>query len=156
MPYLKIVCRLGESADPWILRRARGGYPYAPRGRYAEVAQDAEPDLRELITARRAELQVQAEELAVQLQAVRDELEELTVAERVARRLAEEVSAEAMRKTPPAVQVAGRAVLAVPQRERDMDESVLPADYQKIMDVVRRAGGPVMVRQVCTELGVSL
>jgi hypothetical protein len=46
------------------------------------VAQDAEVDLRELITARRAELELQAEKLSQQLQGVRDELEELTVAER--------------------------------------------------------------------------
>ena len=37
-----------------------------------------------------------------------------------------------------------------------MDETVLPADYQRIMDVVRRADGPVMVKQVCGELGISL
>jgi repressor of nif and glnA expression len=37
-----------------------------------------------------------------------------------------------------------------------MDESVLPVDYQRITDVVRRADGPVMVKQVCTELGISL
>ncbi|MFF6815967.1 hypothetical protein ACFZAG_39970 [Streptomyces sp. NPDC012403] len=58
--------------------------------------------------------------------------------------------------TPPAGQVAGRAVLAVPPRERGMDEAVLPADYQRITDVVRRADGPVMVKQVCGELGISL
>ncbi|WP_406723621.1 hypothetical protein WJ438_01540 [Streptomyces sp. GD-15H] len=121
------------------------------------MAQDAEPDLRELITARRAELEVQAEKLSLQLQEVRDELEELAVAERVARRLAEQVRAEAgSAVTPSAGQVAGRVVLAVPQRERGMDETVLPADYQRIMDVVRRADGPVMVKQVCTELGISL
>jgi len=120
------------------------------------VAQDAEPDLRELITARRAELEVQAEKLSQQLQEVRDELEELAVAERVARRLAEQVRTEAERTvTPSAGQVAGRAVLAVPQRERGMDETVLPTDYQRIMDVVRRADGPVMVKQVCGELGIS-
>jgi hypothetical protein len=95
--------------------------------------------------------------LSQQLQEVRDELEELTVAERVARRLAEQVRAESEPAVPsPARQVAGRAVLAVPQREQGMDEMVLPADYQRIMDVVRRADGPVMVKQVCGELGISL
>ncbi|WP_019063383.1 hypothetical protein [Streptomyces prunicolor] len=95
--------------------------------------------------------------MSQQLQEVRDELEELTVAERVARRLAERVRTEAESAvTSPAGHVAGRAVSAVPQRERDMDETVLPADYQRIMDVVRRADGPVMVKQVCGELGVSL
>jgi hypothetical protein len=95
--------------------------------------------------------------LSQQLQEVRDELEELTVAERVARRLAEQVRAESEPAVPsPARQVAGRAVLAVPQREQGMDEMVLPADYQRIMDVVRRADGPVMVKQVCGELRISL
>lgn len=121
------------------------------------MAQDAEPGLRELITARRAELELQAEKLSQQLQVVRDELEELTVAERVVHRLTDQLRAEAERiVTPPAVQVAGRAVLAVPQRERGMDETVLPGDYQRVMDVVRRADGPVMVKQVCGELGISL
>ncbi len=36
-----------------------------------------------------------------------------------------------------------------------MDGAVLPADYQRIMDVVRRVEGPVMVKQVCGELGMS-
>jgi hypothetical protein len=123
-----------------------------------QVARDAEPGLRELITARRAELESQAEKLSEQLQEVRDELEELAVAERVARRLVEQLHAETERETTPtqaAGQVAGRAVLLVPQRERGMDEVVLPEDYQRIMDVVRRADTPVMVKQVCGELGMS-
>ncbi|QOV36950.1 hypothetical protein IM697_00265 [Streptomyces ferrugineus] len=78
---------------------------------------------------------------------MRDELEELAVAERVARRLAEQLHAKTEREATPtqaAGQVAGRAALLVPQRERCMDEAVLPADYQQIMDVVRRAQGPVI------------
>ncbi|MEU2872795.1 hypothetical protein ABZ769_26880 [Streptomyces olivoreticuli] len=62
-------------------------------------------DLRELITGRRAELELQAEKLSQQLQEVRDELEELTVAERVAHRLAEQMRAE----SEPAVTIACRA-----------------------------------------------
>lgn len=123
------------------------------------MARDAEPDLRELITARRAELDLQTEKLSQQLQEVRDELEELAVAERVARRLAEQLHVDTEREAMPsrtAGQVAGRAVLLVPQRERGMDEAALPADYQQIMDVVRRAEGPVMVKQVCAELGIPL
>ncbi|GAB2744378.1 hypothetical protein [Streptomyces bullii] len=74
----------------------------------------------------------------------------------MARRLAEQVRTEAERTaTGPAGQVAGRAVLAVPPRERGMDDAVLPADYQRIMEVVRRADGPVMVKQVCGELGIA-
>lgn len=56
---------------------------------------DPEPDLRGLIVARRAELEAQAEKLSEQLRAAREELEELTVAERVARRLAEQLHAGA-------------------------------------------------------------
>lgn len=52
-------------------------------------------------------------------------------------------------------QVAGRAVLLVPQHERRADETVLPEDYQRITDVVRRADGPVMVKQICRELGIA-
>ncbi|WP_406436964.1 BlaI/MecI/CopY family transcriptional regulator [Streptomyces sp. NBC_01613] len=33
--------------------------------------------------------------------------------------------------------------------------AVLPEDYQRIMDVVRRADTSVMVKQVCAELGMS-
>ncbi|MGW1102452.1 hypothetical protein [Streptomyces sp. NPDC002540] len=119
---------------------------------------DAEPDLRELITAQRSELEAQAEKLSQRLQEVRDELEELAVAERVAYRLVGQLHAETERETTPAQaagQFAGRAVLLVPQRERGMDEAVLPEDYQRIMDVVRRADGPVMVKQVGAELGMS-
>jgi hypothetical protein len=120
-----------------------------------QVARDAEPDLHGLITARRAELELQAENLSQQLHEVRDELEELTVAERVARRLAEQLNAETRTTPGGAGQVAGRAVLLVPQRERNTDETVLPVDYRRIMDVVRRADTPVMVKQVCCELGMS-
>ncbi|WP_433920746.1 hypothetical protein OIE50_50495 [Streptomyces canus] len=87
-----------------------------------------------------------------------DELEELAVAERVARRLVEQLHAETEREatlTQAAGQSAGRAVLLVPQREHGMDEAVLQDDYQRIMDVVRRADTPVMVKQVCAELGMS-
>lgn len=58
------------------------------------MARDAEPGLRELITARRAELEAQAKKLSQRLQEVRDELEELAVAERVACRLVEELHTE--------------------------------------------------------------
>ncbi|MFK4106691.1 hypothetical protein ACI2L1_42930 [Streptomyces sp. NPDC019531] len=122
------------------------------------MAQHAEPALRTLITARRAELEVQAEKLSQQLQEVRDELEELAVAERVARRLAGQLHAATEAEATPSLaagQVAGRAVLLVPQCERSADEAVLPADYQRIMDVMRRADTPVMVKQVCVELGIS-
>lgn len=46
-------------------------------------------------------------------------------------------------------------MLLVPQHERGAEETVLPDDYQRITDVVRRADGPVMVKQVCRELEMS-
>ncbi|MFI2207884.1 hypothetical protein ACH47Z_46125 [Streptomyces sp. NPDC020192] len=119
-----------------------------------QVAKNAKPDLRELITARGTELVMQAEKLSQRLQEV---LEELTVAERVALRPAEQLHVETKQETPPpggAGQVAGRAVL-VPQRERDTEETVLPEDYQRIIDVVRRTDTPIMVKQVCGELKMS-
>ncbi|MFI9046975.1 hypothetical protein [Streptomyces sp. NPDC053427] len=42
------------------------------------MARDAEPDLRELITVRSAELEVQAQKLSQRFQEVRDDLEGLT------------------------------------------------------------------------------
>lgn len=44
-------------------------------------------------------------------------------------------------------------MLLVPQRERGLNEAVLPADYQRIMEVVRRVDAPVM--EVCAELRMS-
>lgn len=155
MSELKIVCHLGDHGSTGF--PACAGRLSVRSGREVHrVVQDAEPDLRELITARRTELELQAEKLSQQLQEVREELEELAVAERVARRLAEQLRVEREAVPAPAAgQVAGRAVLLVPPCERGMDEAVLPADYQRIMDVVRRAEGPVMVRQVCAGLGMS-
>lgn len=91
------------------------------------------------------------------LQEVRDSWK-LAVAERVAHRPTEQLHAETEGEATPtqaAGQVADRAVLLVPQRERGTDEAVLPEDYQRIMEVVRRADGPVMVKQVCAELAMS-
>lgn len=84
MSELKTVCRFGDHGftDSPVWAR----HPSVASGREVrQVARDAKPDLRELITARRAELEAQAEKLGQQLQEVRDELEELTVAERVTR-----------------------------------------------------------------------
>ncbi|MFJ1912665.1 hypothetical protein ACIOGX_12105 [Streptomyces sp. NPDC088147] len=40
-------------------------------------------------------------------------------------------------------QVGGRAVLMVPHREPGAEETALPPEYQRILTVVRQAGGPV-------------
>ncbi|NUV72415.1 MULTISPECIES: hypothetical protein [unclassified Streptomyces] len=44
------------------------------------------------------------------------------------------------------VQTGGRGVPLVPKREAGMSEDALPPDYQQIMSIVRKAGGPVRVK----------
>jgi hypothetical protein len=110
----------------------------------------------ERITARRSELDTLAEELAMQLQEVQAEREELVIAERVLNRLAEQDRAaeEAAAAVAPApARLAGRAVLLIPHRGENPDEAALPADYRKILAIVRAADGPVQVRGVGEELG---
>lgn len=112
----------------------------------------------ELITARRSELDTLAEELAEQLAEVQAEREELPIAERVLNRPAEQdrAAAEAAATvTPTPARVAGRAVLLVPHRSENPDNAALPADYRKILAIVRAADGPVRVRAVGEELGLQ-
>jgi hypothetical protein len=117
--------------------------------------------MRELerITACRSELDTLAEELAKRLQEVQAEREELVVAERVLNRLAEQDRAEAEAAAavaPAPARVAGRAVLLIPHRSENNDEAALPADYRKILAIVREADGPVQVRAVGEELGLEV
>ncbi|MER6961681.1 hypothetical protein ABT335_48495, partial [Streptomyces sp. NPDC000618] len=56
---------------------------------------------------------------------------------------------------PAAARVAGRAVLLIPHRGGTGDEAALPADYRKILAIVRAADGPVQVRAVGEELGLE-
>ncbi|MET7551262.1 hypothetical protein ABZS95_37715 [Streptomyces sp. NPDC005479] len=81
--------------------------------------------IAERIAARRAELDELEEQLVKQLDQVRDERDELAVAERVWRRMAERFAGERVAAAPATVQVAGRAVLLVPHREG----GVLPPEY---------------------------
>jgi hypothetical protein len=53
-------------------------------------------------------------------------------------------------------QVAGRAVMLIPHRTPDVEETMLPPDYQRIVAAVRQAAGPVMARQVGEMLGVGV
>ncbi|MGY4920845.1 hypothetical protein ACWD9K_37945 [Streptomyces sp. 900116325] len=113
----------------------------------------------EKIAARRAELDQLAESLTKQLAEVEGEREELVVAERVLRRLyeqeAEATAAEQNAGTPRLVQVAGRSVLKVPHRSEVADASALPVDYQRMLQIVKAAGGPLMVKEVGAELGID-
>jgi uncharacterized protein (DUF849 family) len=52
--------------------------------------------------------------------------------------------------------VAGRAVLLIPHRSETPDETALPADYRKILAIVRAADGPVQVRSIGEELGLQV
>jgi hypothetical protein len=113
----------------------------------------------ERITARRSELDALAEELSKRLEEVQAEREELVIAERVLHRLAEQDRGEgeaAAAVAPVKAQVAGRAVLLIPHRGDDPDETALPDDYRKILAIVRAADGPVQVRTVGDELGLEV
>jgi hypothetical protein len=113
----------------------------------------------ERITARRSELDALAEELAKRLVEVEAEREELAIAERVLHRLAGQDRADkeaAGVLTPVKAQVAGRAVLLIPHRGETGDEAALPADYRRILAIVRATGGPVQVRAVGEELGLEV
>ncbi|MEV5064716.1 hypothetical protein AB0K94_26990 [Streptomyces sp. NPDC053794] len=112
----------------------------------------------EKIAARRAELDGLAEALAKQLAEVDAEREELAVAERVLRRLYEQEAEEGAGRNasaPQRVEVAGRSVLKVPHRREVPDTSALPGDYQRMLEIVKAAGGLVMVKEVGAELGID-
>ncbi|WP_413751749.1 hypothetical protein NRF20_45580 [Streptomyces sp. R-74717] len=59
---------------------------------------------------------------------------------------------------PPATQASGAGgMLLVPHRVEGMSEEVLPADYQRIVQVVAGASdGPVKTREVCEKLGLGV
>ncbi|MFD7853494.1 hypothetical protein ACFV6B_04250 [Streptomyces microflavus] len=115
-----------------------------------------DPELLERITARRAELDQLEERLAKQLTEVRAERDELAVAERVLERVSEQIADERVSVSPVPAQVGNRAVMLIPHRTSDVEESLLPPDYQRILATVRQAAGPVMARQVGELLGVDV
>ncbi|MGW0858789.1 hypothetical protein [Streptomyces sp. NPDC002690] len=114
-----------------------------------------ESEIAERIAARRAEPDELEEQLVKQLDQVRDERDELAVAERVRRRVAERFAGERLAAAPAAVQRAGRAVSLIPHREGGMDEAVLPPEYQRILAAVRQAGAPVATRAVGETLSLD-
>ncbi|MGW2877072.1 hypothetical protein ACWDBP_12420 [Streptomyces sp. NPDC001233] len=115
-----------------------------------------DPELLERITARRAELDELEEQLAKQLAEVRAERDELAIAERVLERVSEQLADERVSAAPAPGQVGGRAVMLIPHRTPDMEETMLRPDYQRILAAVRQAAGPVMARQVGEMLGVDI
>ncbi|RSS85261.1 hypothetical protein EF919_38110, partial [Streptomyces sp. WAC02707] len=106
-----------------------------------------DPELLERITARRAELYDLEAQLVEQLAKVRSERDELAIAERVLERVSGEIAGDRASISPVSGQVAGRAVMLVPHRGPEIQEAVLPPGYQRILTVVRQAGGPVTARQ---------
>jgi hypothetical protein len=115
-----------------------------------------DPELLERITARRAELDELEEQLTKQLTEVRDERDELAVAERVLERMTVQLAEERASARPVPGQVAGRTVMLIPHREPGTDESMLPPDYQRIIAAVRQAAGPIMAREVGEVVGVDI
>ncbi|WP_308314243.1 hypothetical protein [Streptomyces sp. GbtcB7] len=109
------------------------------------------------ITARRAELDELEEQLAKQLAEVRAERDELAVAERVFERVSEQLANERESAGLGPGQVGGGcAVMLIPHRTPDVEETMLPPDYQRIVAAVRQAAGSVMARQVGEMLGVDV
>ncbi|MFE3518517.1 hypothetical protein [Streptomyces sp. NPDC059166] len=115
-----------------------------------------DPELLERITARHAELDELEDQLAKHLAEVRDERDELAVAERVFERMTEQLAEERASARPVPGQVGGRAVMLIPHREPGVEEDALPPDYQRIITVVRQAAGPVMAREVGEAVGVDI
>ncbi|MFH9351306.1 hypothetical protein [Kitasatospora sp. NPDC017646] len=115
-----------------------------------------ESEIAERIAARRAELDELEDQLVKQLEEVRAERDELAVAERVWQRMAEQLAAQTAAAAPVPVEVAGRAVLLVPHRGHGVAEDALPPDYQRILAIVRDAGGPVATRRVGEVLGLPV
>ncbi|MEU3529754.1 hypothetical protein AB0E62_38965 [Streptomyces sp. NPDC038707] len=115
-----------------------------------------DPELVKRITARRAELDELEEQLVKELSEVRAERNELAVAERVLERVSEQLTDERASAMSAPGQVGGRAVMLIPHRAPDVEEAMLPPDYQRILAAVRQAAGPVMARQVGEMLGVDI
>jgi hypothetical protein len=114
-----------------------------------------DPEVLERIAARRAEPDGLEEQLVKQLSEVRAERDELAVAERVWQRMSEQLADERTEAGSPVVQVAGRAVRLVQDRGPGVAESALPAEYQRILTVVRQAVGPVATPQIGEVLGLD-
>ncbi|GGS36855.1 hypothetical protein Snoj_16540 [Streptomyces nojiriensis] len=115
-----------------------------------------DPELLERITARRAELDELEEQLVKQLAEVRAERDELALAERVLERVSDQLADERASAALPPGQVGGRAVMLIPHRTPDVEETMRPPDYQRVLAAGRQAAGPVMARQVGEMPGVDV
>ncbi|MCG0283725.1 hypothetical protein [Streptomyces sp. PSAA01] len=70
--------------------------------------------------------------------------------------MSEQLAEERASAAPTPGHVGGRAVMLIPHRTPDMEETMLPPDYQRILAAVRQATGPVMARQVGDTLGIDV
>ncbi|MFD5943214.1 hypothetical protein [Streptomyces griseus] len=70
--------------------------------------------------------------------------------------MSEQIADEHFLASPVPAQVGGRAVRLIPHRTSDVEETLLPPDYQRILATVRQAAGRNMARQVGELLGVDV
>ncbi|MGW1073125.1 hypothetical protein [Streptomyces sp. NPDC002537] len=113
-------------------------------------------EVAERVAACRAELEEEEKLLVEQLEKVRPEREDLAAAMRVWERMHAQLQTEKATTQAVPTQVGGRGVLLVPHREAGVGEDALPPDHQRIMQIVREAGGPVRVKDVGTVLGLEV
>ncbi|MFI6123344.1 hypothetical protein ACIBCU_26805 [Streptomyces sp. NPDC051064] len=90
------------------------------------------------------------------MEETRAEHDDLQAAERVWQRANEQLATERAGAGPACAQVGGRGVMLVVRREPGVEQSALPQDYQRILAVVRQAGGPITVRATGETLGVDV
>jgi len=64
--------------------------------------------------------------------------------------VSEQLADERATAAPAPGQVGGQAVMLSRHRTPDMEETMLPPDYQRILATVRQAAGPVMARRSAT------
>ncbi|WP_329575450.1 hypothetical protein OG500_01250 [Kitasatospora sp. NBC_01250] len=114
-----------------------------------------ESEITARIAARRAGLDELEDQLVKQVEELRVERDELAVAERVWRRMAEQLAAEAAAEPAP-VEVAGRAVLLSRTRGPAVAEDALPPDCRRASSLSCASGGPVPTRQVGEVLGLQV
>ncbi|MEK2479645.1 hypothetical protein WN984_43585 [Streptomyces noursei] len=75
---------------------------------------------------------------------------------RVWERMHAQLDAEKPSTQADTAQVGGRGVLLVPHRKAGAGEDILPPDYQRLMKIVRDAGGPVRGKDVGVELDLEV
>lgn len=114
----------------------------------------------ERISARRAQLAEQAEQLGKQLAEIEAELARVATAEQVVGQLLAEdeaaaEDAEAAGEDVPATVAGVEPGRVVPYRKDAAGPGDLSADYQRVLAEMADAGAPVRCKQMCERLGVG-